>query len=66
MNKSDLINKRKLEKMNNTKMQKAFCPFPLSFYSESKISNKCRSCKKFNSCKSEKTIACSSYVSWED
>lgn len=68
MSKSDIVNKRHLEKMEETKMKNSFAYpiFPIGYYGESSICKKCKNCKFFNRCKLDKKFACSNYKSWQD
>lgn len=64
-NKSDLVNKRHLEKMEETRYKRAFCPFPINIL-HSRNCKKCLNCRFFNRCKLEKSYSCSNYKGWQD
>ena len=67
MNKKEqIINKRHLEKMEETKYKKhVFFPF-LSIGNIERIPKRCKfECRKFNKCKLSKFYDCKSFEGWE-
>lgn len=71
MTKEHLINKRHLEKMEETKKKKYFYPdvyLDWDFgYIGDRIPKRCRvECKKFNKCKLSKLYSCKDFEGWNN
>lgn len=69
MKKEQLINKRHLEKMEETKMRKYICPDWIlgTIGHIPNIPNRCKfECKKFNKCKSSNHHICDNFEGWSE
>ena len=67
MNKEHLINKRHLEKMEETKTMKSIFPnwFLCTIGHIDRIPKRCKfECKKFNKCKLSKLYNCKNFEGW--
>ena len=66
MKKEHLINKRHLEKMEETKTRKYICPdWVLCLGHIDRIPKRCKfECKKFNKCKLSKLYSCKDFEGW--
>ena len=67
MNKEQLVNKRHLEKMEETKAKKCFYPnWDIGYIGHiDRIPKRCKiECKKFNKCKLSKLYNCKDFEGW--
>ena len=66
MNKEQLVNKRYLEKMEETKEKKYFYPNWFGYIGHiDRIPKRCKiECKKFNKCKLSKLYNCKDFEGW--